>query len=437
MRQRGFSRRDFVKCAALGTAAVVVRPILGLGSARAANGGGGVPGRFMVIVYLFGGNDGVNMVAPVSLPSYVSRRPTLNLVQNLPAGETLHDLNGNHALHYAMPGLKQMWDDGDLHIVNKVSYPSPNQSHFTSRDVYSFGIRNYEAQGDGRGWLGRFSDLYWADPVDPLGVLSVGLSKQPDFRADVSDPLVLYNVSSFQIDSDSDYLTDHQLREYVARDIANTEPDPPGDPALTLLEATRSTYPLVTQVQTDLAGWVDPGTYPNTTIGRNMRTVSNLLHAQTTWGTQVLYTGFGGFDTHSGQHSGTGGQNLQEGLFRNLDQALTAFADDLKARNRWNDCVILVTSEFGRRCFENGSRGTDHGHGGVFLVAGGNVRGNMAGPGYTGQLVDADLQASWLPFTYDFRDIYGRVVQNHLGVDPGPLFPDPAYVPNLASVDVI
>jgi uncharacterized protein (DUF1501 family) len=438
MNHGDLSRRHFLRSAALGAAAVSVTPILSLRQAGAApGGGGGTPGKFVVVVNLFGGNDGVNMVVPATSAAYRARRPSINLVDNLPVGETLHALDGNHALHYSMGGLKQIWDDGDLHIVGQVSYPSPNQSHFTSRDIYSYGVRNYPRDGDGRGWLGRFADCYWSSPSDPLGVISVGLSKLPDFRSETTSPLILTSIPSFAISGDNNYADDFVLRENVARLILASEPDPDNAVALAANDILKETYPLVDRVQQDTAGWIDPGTYPGTSIGRYLETISQLLHAQTTWGTQVFYTGFGGFDTHQDQHSGTGGRNLHEALMTNLDQALTAFANDMKARGRWDDCVILVISEFGRRCYENGSRGTDHGWGTPMLVLGGPVRGVTANGGYTNPLTENDIMQNFVPFVTDFRDVYGHVVQNHLGLDPNPLFPDPAFSSAFGSVDLI
>ena len=114
----------------------------------------------------------------------------------------------------------------------------------------------------------------------------------------------------------------------------------------------------------------------------------------------------------------------------------------MKAKNMWNDCVIVVISEFGRRNFENGSVGTDHGHGGAFFVAGGRVNGRLdAGSGLTAMPVDADIaNNNTLPFQVDFRDIYREIVSGHVGVDPdedGGMFPDPTFQPDPASLDIL
>jgi uncharacterized protein (DUF1501 family) len=439
------SRRRFLKGAALGAAAVAINPILSLRSSAGA--AEGIPGKFMVVINMLGGCDGLNVVIPTHLTPYVTRRANINLVNEegsgggRPVGETLHDLDGRFALHYDLNNVKQMWDDNDLHIVNKVSYPNPNQSHFTSQDIYSFGIRDNFTDGDGRGWLGRFADEYCTDPVEPLGVISVGLGKRPDFNAETTNPLILNNVAGFTVDPDREYgNTDFPLREATMRDILASEPNPLSDPGFTIFDTNRQAYELVDRVKAGV-GDFDPGLqntgglYPNTTLGRNLRTISQLLAGLSSFGTKVFYTGFGGHDTHSAQIA------RQSNLMTQLDESLGAFAGDLKSRNLWDDVVIVVISEFGRRIFENGSVGTDHGWGNAFLVMGGPVKGRLdAGSGLTSEVVEADLVDgnNQLPFQVDFRDIYSNITSGHMGVAGGNvLFPDPGYQPDPSGLGLV
>lgn len=441
------SRRHFLKGAALGAAAVAINPILSLNSRAGA--AEGIPGKFLVVINMLGGCDGLNIVVPTHLGPYVDRRPNINLVNEvgsgggLPAGESLHDLDGRFALHYDLNNIKQLWDDNDLHIVNKVSYPNPNQSHFTSQDVYSFGVRDNSTNGDGRGWLGRFADEYCTDPVEPLGVISVGLGKRPDFNSETTNPLILNNVAGFTVNPDREYAnTDFPLREATMRDVLATDPNPLSEPGFTIFDTNRQAYELVDRVKAGVGDFDPglqtgnpPGLYPNNTLGRNLRTVSQLLAGLTSFGTKVLYTGYGGFDTHSAEIT------RHENLMTQLDGAVGAFANDLKSRNLWDDCVIVVISEFGRRIFENGSMGTDHGWGNAFLVMGGPVKGRLdAGSGLTSEVVESDLVDgnNQLPFVVDFRDIYSNIAAGHLGVQGGNvLFPDPGYQPDPSSLGLV
>ncbi|MDH3591819.1 MAG: DUF1501 domain-containing protein, partial [Planctomycetota bacterium] len=356
--------------------------------------------------------------------------PTLPPGQQIggrPAGVPNHDLDGRFALHYNLPTIKSAWDQSNLHIVNQVSYPNPNQSHFTSQDIYSFGVRNAQSDGDGRGWLGRFADLNCSNPSEPLGVISVGLGRRPDFNSDLTAPLILRDVASFQVDVDTEYVTDHALREKVMRDTIGAEPPPSEDPQLTIFDTSKQAYELVDRVQQETAGWVDPGTYPNTTLGRYLRTCSQLLHAQTSFGTKIFYTGFGGFDTHSNEI------DRHASLMAQLNGGIDAFRADMVAKNKWNNCCIVVISEFGRRTFENGSFGTDHGHGNAFLVMGGRVR-----RGLSAEITESDIDTeNHVPFQVDFRDVYSEIILEHLGIDPAGMFPDPTFTPDPASLNII
>jgi uncharacterized protein (DUF1501 family) len=434
---RGFSRRRFLKGAVYGAGAVSIIPILGRRPARAVSG---TPGKFMVVINMLGGNDGLNMVVPAHLTPYVTRRPNINLVENIPSPLTnrLHDLSGGFKLHYKLDTVANLWNDDSLHVVHKVSYPSPNQSHFTSQDIMSFGVRDPSGNGDGRGWLGRFADEYCSNPSEPLGVVSVGMGRRRDFESDTTDPLILSTVDGFDLDVDNNYRTDHALRDRVFRDVLDTDRTPPSEPALSIFKANAQAYDLVDQVQSETSEWTDPGDYPSTTLGRNLRTVSTLLQGQPTFNTKVFYTGFGGFDTHSNQHvESTTNDGRHASLMTQLDGAIKAFQSDLEARNIWRDCVIVVISEFGRRVFENGSAGTDHGHGSSFLVMGQPVKGKNFGGGMTGDIVEADIATNnTLPFEYDFRDLYGNVIENHLGVNASVLFPDMDYTPAFNDIDL-
>ncbi len=437
-RKRRISRRSVLRGAALGAASIAVTPILSM-NRRVSAAQTGIPGRFVVVINMLGGADGLNMVIPSHLSPYVDRRANINLANEAgsgggrPVGASNHDLDGRFQLHYNMGNIKSMWDENDLHIVNKVSYPNPNQSHFTSQDIFSFGVRDNFSDGDGRGWLGRFADLHCSNPSEPLGVISVGLGRRPDFNSATTAPLILRNVASFQVDPDTEFTDDHALREKVMRDTLGAEVPPPGNPTLTIFDTSKQAYELIDRVQSETAEWVDPGTYPTSTLGNYLKTTSQLLQGQSSFGTKVFYTGFGGFDTHSneiGRHAN---------LMTQLNDAVGAFRNDMVAKNKWNDCMIVVISEFGRRVFENGSFGTDHGHGNAFLLMGGRVKGRLdAGSGLSAEIIESDIDTeNFVPFAVDFRDIYSELLLDHLGVDPSGIFPDPTFTPDPSALNIV
>ncbi|NJN14268.1 MAG: DUF1501 domain-containing protein [Planctomycetes bacterium] len=405
------SRRSFLR----GAAGIAITPILGLGGLsgrRAYAAGAGNPGKFVVVINMLGGNDGLNTVIPTHLPAYSTRRPALALQ---PVADGLHALTGGWYLHGNLPTAKSLWDAGELHIVQKVGYPDENLSHFTSQDIYSFGVRDLQANGDGRGWLGRFADAYCSTPSEPLGVIAVGVGRRPDFEAQTTPPLILKDVAGFNVLSDPLYEADHSLRVGTIRSVLGAETPPIIEPDLTIFSSIEQAHNLVDRVQQETAGWVNPGTYPGTAIGGYLRTISQLLHAQDSFGTRIFYTGFGGFDTHATQ------EGSHATLLGQLDAALSAFSQDMRNKGKWEDCAVIVISEFGRRNAENGSAGTDHGHGNCFLVCGGAVDGGSM----TGDVANTEIaDRLQLGYTYDFRELYSNLVSAHIGVSAAPLFPE-------------
>jgi uncharacterized protein (DUF1501 family) len=360
-------------------------------------------GRFLVVITLDGGNDGLNTVVPSHLAPYHERRPTVAIEAPLL-------LDGQYGLHPALPGLQQAWQAGELHIVQKVGYPDPNLSHFTSSDIYAFGVRD-PTNGDGRGWLGRLADTY---TTDPLGVVAVGTGRRPDLAAHQQSSLVLRDVRGFKIDHDPEpqYIPDHLLRVEHSRRLLEREALPADAPAATAFRAAREAHELVERVQTETAGWTDPGIYPDTPLAARFKTIAQLESAN--FGTKVYYTAQGGYDTHANQ------PGRHQKLLTELDGALRAFREDMQRTARWNECAVLITTEFGRRTEENGSGGTDHGAGNAFLVLGGATKGGM-----TGELTEADLLTEQPAMRYDFRELHAQLIERHLGLDPAPVFPEP------------
>jgi len=392
-----WSRRQVLRWGGAGAAAALLGPLRRLRAAPADPG----DGRFLVVVNLLGGNDGVNTVVPRDLAPYYERRPVLALKDTL-------DLGNGSGFHPALEGLHALWGRAEVHVVHGVGYPDANLSHFLSQDIYSLGVRQ-PGNADGRGWLGRFADAHC---VDPLGVVALGTGKRADFLAQRQGTLVLRDVEGFRIQHDQDSIPDHLRRVEHARRILQREAPPPAGPAATAFAAARDAHDLVERVQAETAAWTDPGLYPATGLGRSFRAMSRLLSGD--FGTRIYYTALGGFDTHANQAVRHGA------LLAELDGALAAFAADLRAKGRWRDCAVVCISEFGRRNAENGSGGTDHGHGNTFLVLGGAVEG-----GATGALTEADLLGDQPPMRIDFRDLYTHLIGRHLDLDPAPVFPEP------------
>ncbi|MCC7308943.1 MAG: DUF1501 domain-containing protein, partial [Acidobacteria bacterium] len=160
--------------------------------------------------------------------------------------------------------------------------------------------------------------------------------------------------------------------------------------------------------------------YPNTQFGRSMRQIAQLIKAGV--GLEVAFTDTGNdirWDTHTGQ-GGSRGQLAN--FLRTFSQAIAAFATDLG--KRMDDVLVLTMSEFGRTARENGSRGTDHGHGNAMLVLGNTVKGGKVYGDWKGMRNDQLNEGRDLAVTTDFRDVFAEAASRHLGAkDLDKLFP--------------
>ncbi len=175
---KGLSRRDFLRYTLMGTGIAALGPFGKMMPTASAEPGMMPPGsqNIVVVINLYGGNDGFNTVVPVNLANYYLQRGPLALDPlvdplislNTPPGPT----NTNYMLHPALTNIGQLWTEGSLAIVNKVGYPTANLSHFLSQDIWSYGVRgNFSGLPINRsGWIARFADLYAQTPTGAVSV---------------------------------------------------------------------------------------------------------------------------------------------------------------------------------------------------------------------------------------------------------------------------
>ncbi|MEZ5991388.1 MAG: DUF1501 domain-containing protein [Planctomycetota bacterium] len=422
------SRRNFLRVGAAGAGALAlgaldqgVAPL----SAKLAKAAPLPNHKRLVVINMLGGNDWLNTLIPTtgSVASiYQSRRPNIAFQPgqglSMTGGPNVPDFQ----MHPAMTNLQALWNQGDVAFVNKVGYPSQNLSHFVSEDIWSYGARSGIASLSGLapGWVARYGNAY---STSPMGLVSIGVGRRLDFEGATSNPFLVSSVSSFRYDIDYHYSRNHELRADVIQSILGMQPatGAKGD----IAAAAQSAYNAAAQMTVAISDYETYETtntiqYPLragsttslTTMGSRLRDIALLIYGG--FDTEVFYTGFGGFDTHSDQAA------RHTDLLTQLDEAIGVFQQDLTLQGVWNDTVIVVISEFGRRNYENGSDGTDHGHGGNMIVVGGPVNGGVHGD----TLGDADLNAEYMPYSTDFRDVYRNLIQDHLGNAAAPLFPE-------------
>jgi uncharacterized protein (DUF1501 family) len=148
--------------------------------------------------------------------------------------------------------------------------------------------------------------------------------------------------------------------------------------------------------------------YPQSQLGRSLQQIAQLIKADV--GLEIAFAESGGWDTHLNQ-GGSRGQLAN--LLRDFGASITALATDLGAK--MDDVVILTMSEFGRTARENGSRGTDHGHGNAMFILGNSVKGGKVYGNWKGLSNDKLYEGRDLDVTTDFRDVFSEVAYHHLG----------------------
>lgn len=352
--------------------------------------------RTLVVLELEGGNDGLNTVIPLDDAAFARLRPRLSAVRQgaLPVG-------GGRGLHASLGGMAKAVAAGELAIVQSVGYPSPDRSHFKSRDIWhAADPKLAQVRADTTGWLGRAADWLAAQgaglPAADIGGVEVPLVLRTKSVVVPS----LRRVEDFVLWCGDGADGDARRRSVQEVLAARTDAGLLGEIAALGTAAVQQSEAL----RKALLRYQSKARYPETALGRSLQLIARM--AISGFGTRLFHVGFGGFDTHARQLP------VQQALLRELDEALAAFAADLAGHDQLATTAVLVHSEFGRRVAENESQGTDHGAAAPVFVLGGGVRGGLHGqPPDLDALVDGDVHA-----TADFRSVY-RDLLTWLGLD--------------------
>jgi uncharacterized protein (DUF1501 family) len=371
----------------------------------------GASSRNLVVLDLTGGNDGLSMLVPYTDTAYYSRRPTLAI----PAGAVLQvgsDSSGKAlGLHPKLTGLKDIFNQGRLALIQRVGYENSSRSHFFGADIWSTANPSNSA---GTGWVGRYLATL-PPPLDPLVAWNTTGDTPHALQSSAVSVASIPSVSGYAFNSPNSG-SEATLERAAATSIASHVPvDKPHVAFVsTSVQAAMATLDRVAAV-----GAYKPAVaYPANGFGQALQAIAGAMAKGT--GTRVFWVQTGGYDTHASQDTNTD-TGAYVRLMVTLNDGLTAFYNDLKNQGLLNQSLLLSFSEFGRRISENGSRGTDHGSASVMMAMGGSVHGGLFG---TAPSLAADPQNPSLEnntqdvkFENDFRSVYARVIDNWLGGD--------------------
>ena len=369
----------------------------------------GVSGRSLVVLYLSGGNDALSTLVPYQDSFYYSRRPT----QAVPASSVLQigsDSSGKVlGLHPNLAGLKSIYDEGRLALVQRTGYENSSRSHFKGTDIWSTANPNSIF---GPGWLGRYLDTLSA-PVDPLVAWNTAGSLPHSLLATKVGVPSIPNPSQYAFLSPN---TGAEAQHSRNAAIAMSSHLPVTEPHLSFVNSTSQAALATLDRVAQVAQYSASVTYPSDGFGLALRAVAGSLVREI--GTKIFWVQTGGYDTHASQDTTTGNYSR---LMTILSNGLTAFYTDLKNQGLLGQTLVLQFSEFGRRIAENGSRGTDHGAGGLMMAIGGGVQGGIYGTAAdlnpTPSNPTLENNGNDVRHETDFRSVYAAIFDRWLGAE--------------------
>jgi len=396
------SRREFIRGGVAAFTVSFAAPEFLCDIARAQ----GARARNLVVVYLAGGNDSLNTVIPYTDPFYFSRRPGISI----PAGQVLQigtDGAGRAlGLHPRLGGLRTIFNEGRLAIIQRTGYQNSSRSHFQGSDIWNTADPQSPSS---MGWLGRYLETI---PLDPLS----GWSTQREVpRALLSKTVAVPGIPDPRTYA---FASPNPAPESIYERAAATRIAshvPVDRPHLAFINSrTTAAFETLDRVNS-VADYVGTTAYANNGFALALRTVAGAIARGI--GTRVYWVQTGGFDTHANE--GNQGAGAYATLMATYGDGVAAFYTDLKNQGLLGDTLILQFSEFGRRISENGTGGTDHGAAANMMAIGGGVRGGIYGtaPDLNPVAGNPTLENSGGDITYetDFRSVYARVLDGWLG----------------------
>lgn len=369
--------------------------------------------RILVLIRLKGGNDGLNTIVPIyDYDEYANLRPTLRHLKS-----NLYNLNSDFAIPNYMSELQSMWGEGAMKVIHGVGYDDSSLSHFVGSDIWaSTDINNDTITG----WMGRYFEEiypdYLANPPEIPAAIQIGSIGNLIFQGDdsnyafsVSNPDQLENIAQSGTLYNMENLPDCVY----------------GDQLRFLRGTTNSTFQYSGTIHDAYTNSSNGVNYSDNLLGSQLAIVARMIKGNL--GTKVYMVTLGGFDTHANQL-----ENHQI-LLSNLSNSIKLFFDDLGLTGHDSNVLAMTFSEFGRRPYENGSAGTDHGTAAPLLLFGPALDDN----GFVGthpSLTDFNINGN-LVHSLDFRQIYASVMQEWLCIDPN-IVSEALLGESLAAVDL-
>lgn len=357
----------------------------------------GSSGDTLIVVFLRGGADGLNMIVPHGDDMYYELRPLLGIPRpddNRAEGRVL-DLDGFYGLHPSLAVLQEIYNEGDLAFVHAAGSQDESRSHFEAMDLMERGV---PLAGDYSGWLARHLNTAGGDSASALRAVAVG-DMLPTSLAGAVSATALQSIEEFHLQG-RDGTREERLELLAAlyEDVGGM-----------LAAAAAQTLESIEVIRNIREAGDQPvgRAYPEGDFGEAMRTVARLIKADV--GLEAACVDLIGWDTHAAQGSI---QGTMARLMDRLAGGVAAFYEDVQARI--DGITVVVMSEFGRRAKENAALGTDHGHGNMMMVLGGGICGGRVYTDWPGLGPEQLVGSGDLAVTTDYRDVLGEVIRKRL-----------------------
>lgn len=371
-------------------------------------------GDTLVVIFLRGAADVLNMVVPHGENAYYNLRPSLGIprpddTRAKNESRTIN-LDGFFGLHPEMRLLLEMWQEKQLAIIHACGAPDESRSHFKAMELMERGVD--DERGPASGWIGRH--LATLDTGNSSPLRAIGLGQMPQRSLSGSVPVsALRSIADFHLGKDLRAVAQMRsaLNTIYAEDVAGQE-------TLKILDILQKLDPIAQSQNSQIAQ------YPDSDFGLALRQTALLIKAEV--GLEVAAIDLGGWDTHFAQ------AGIQVNLLKDLSAGLAAFHAEM--HDHLGSLTVVTMSEFGRRAAENGSLGTDHGHGSMMMVMGGHVNGGRIHGQWPGLETEQLVGPGDLAVTTDYRDVLAEIIQNRLNNPAvGEIFPGyfPAPLPRL------
>ncbi|WP_209402565.1 DUF1501 domain-containing protein [Pseudozobellia sp. WGM2] len=360
--------------------------------------------NILILIRLSGGNDGLSTVIPIEqYDAYANARPNIYI----PESKVLK-LSDEFGVPSYMKSLEPLWEEGQFKAVHGVGYEGQSLSHFTGSDIFAnTDLTSTGFSGLNTGWMGRhfeeqYPDYLIAPPPAPAAI-QIGQFGSLVFQGDETNyAFVTSNVD--QLEEIAESGVRYGLDEELFNDCMY------GDQLRFLRGVANTTYEYSGVIHDAWSRGQNQVEYQDNGFARQLALLARLIKGNL--GTKVYMISMGGFDTHGNQPL------AHERLMSNLSIAINNFYEDLAFTEQDEKVLSMTFSEFGRRIFENGSNGTDHGKAAPTLFFGKGLNGS-AFVGEHPTLENPDGRGN-LEYTMDFRDLYATVLAEWLCV-PIPL----------------